>query len=62
MKVMSEYDSLGEQVALKIRKLNTHYAKEVMEHMINTTLFETSIGKYDHPAFPSFYDSVPAFP
>jgi hypothetical protein len=47
-----EYDSFGEHVAFKIRKLNTNCAKEVVEHMINAILFEASIGKYDHPAVP----------
>lgn len=41
------YDSFSQQVVFKSRKFNTHYAKEMVGHIINAKLLETSIGKSD---------------
>jgi len=45
-----EFTLFGEQVAVKLRKLTSPYARIMAQHIINTTLFEAEMGKYDEPA------------
>lgn len=44
-----EYSLLGDQIALKIRKLPTEYAKIIVQHKINTIIFDAQMGRYNHP-------------
>lgn len=54
-----EYTLFGEQVALKIRKLTTPYAKFTVQNIINNTLFEAETGKFDNQHFINpHYQSV----
>ncbi|XP_043263447.1 uncharacterized protein LOC122403782 [Colletes gigas] len=56
-KIKDEYDLYGEQVAIKIRKLQTPQSRAIVQHLINTTLFEAEMGKYNN--FPSFNNPNP---
>ncbi|XP_046144686.1 uncharacterized protein LOC123988482 [Osmia bicornis bicornis] len=44
-----EYTLLGEQVAIKVRQLPSAHARIMVQHIINTTLFEAKLGEYDNP-------------
>lgn len=44
-----EYDLFGGQVAAQLRKLPTEYSKIMTQQIINTTLFEARLGKYNAP-------------
>lgn len=45
-----EYTLFGELVAIKLRQLTTEHAKIVVQHIINTTLFDGQMGKYNSPS------------
>lgn len=56
-----EYSLFGEQVGIKIRKLPTAHAKSMVQHIIQTTLFEAEMGRYNNP--PRFENSsMPIYP
>nr|XP_034194032.1 uncharacterized protein LOC117610574 [Osmia lignaria] len=48
-----EYTLLGEQIAIKVRQLPSAHARIMVQHIINTTLFEAQLGKYDNPPIQS---------
>lgn len=52
-----EYSLFGEQIACKIRKLSTDYAKVLVQHKINNIMFEAELGQYNYPADSSPYIS-----
>lgn len=43
-----EFDSFGEQVAYKIRKINNDQTRSNVQQIINTILWEAGLGKYDN--------------
>ncbi|XP_018568535.1 uncharacterized protein LOC108908865 [Anoplophora glabripennis] len=45
-----EYTLFGELVAIRLRQLPTYHAKIVVQHIINTTLFDAQMGKYNSPS------------
>lgn len=44
-----EYNLFGRQIALKLQKLPTAHSKIMVQHIINTVLFEAELGKYNYP-------------
>ncbi|KAK9499457.1 hypothetical protein O3M35_002489 [Rhynocoris fuscipes] len=44
-----EFSLLGEEVAIKVRKLPTKYARCLVQYKIQRLLFKASLGKYDYP-------------
>lgn len=47
--VKDEFSVFGEQVAEQLRHLPTAYSQLVVQQIINTTLFDARVGKYNHP-------------
>lgn len=50
-----EYSLFGDQIAVKIRKLPTEYAKNIVQHKINNILFDAAMGRFNHPAEAQSY-------
>ncbi|CAG9841144.1 unnamed protein product [Diabrotica balteata] len=46
-----EFSLFGEQVAMKLRKIVSAFARFSVQNIINTVLFEAEMGKYDNPHF-----------
>ncbi|XP_072394750.1 uncharacterized protein [Diabrotica undecimpunctata] len=46
-----EFSLFGEQVAMKLRKIVSPFARFSVQNIINTVLFEAEMGKYDNPHF-----------
>lgn len=44
-----EFTLFGKQVALRLKNLPTAHAKIMVQHVINTVLFEGELGKYNYP-------------
>lgn len=69
--VKDQYTVFGEQVGMRIRDLPSSRARNMVKHLISTTLFEAEMGKYDNinsnpytysPSYSSPHISQSPFP
>lgn len=58
-KTYDDYSLLGKEVELKVRNLPTHYARRLVVHKIQTTLYEASLGMYNNPPIPEYLPTQP---
>lgn len=58
-KEKDEYDSFGEQVAIKLRKITSPQARFEAQQIINKTLFEAEMGINTHQqTYPNIFPST----